>query len=56
MKEVGSILNITTRTGAFHKYKMMQALGSQQVRTWYATRSGTTELLPNAFMLVLTLP
>jgi len=27
MKEVGSILNITTRTGAFHKYKMMQALG-----------------------------
>lgn len=27
MKEVGSILNITSRTVAFHKYKAMEALG-----------------------------
>ena len=27
MKEIGSILNITARTVAFHKYKMMEQLG-----------------------------
>jgi DNA-binding NarL/FixJ family response regulator len=29
MKEVGSILNMTTRTVAFHKYRIMEALGAQ---------------------------
>jgi len=27
MKEIGDILCMTTRTVAFHKYKMMQVLG-----------------------------
>jgi DNA-binding NarL/FixJ family response regulator len=27
MKEVGSVLNLTARTVAFHKYRMMQQLG-----------------------------
>jgi DNA-binding CsgD family transcriptional regulator len=27
MKEVGAILNMTTRTVAFHKYRMMERLG-----------------------------
>ena len=29
MKEVGDILNMTTRTVAFHKYRMMEALGAR---------------------------
>lgn len=29
MKEVGDILNMTPRTVAFHKYKMMEALGTK---------------------------
>jgi DNA-binding NarL/FixJ family response regulator len=29
MKEVGSILNMTTRTVAFHKYRIMDALGAK---------------------------
>jgi DNA-binding NarL/FixJ family response regulator len=28
MKEIGSILNMTTRTVAFHKYRIMGALGA----------------------------
>ena len=27
MKEVGAVLNMTTRTVAFHKYRMMERLG-----------------------------
>jgi DNA-binding CsgD family transcriptional regulator len=27
MKDVGSILNISTRTVAFHKYRIMEILG-----------------------------
>ena len=27
MKEIGSILNMTTRTVAFHKYRIMEELG-----------------------------
>jgi DNA-binding CsgD family transcriptional regulator len=27
MKEIGNVLKMTTRTVAFHKYKMMEALG-----------------------------
>jgi len=29
MKEVGSILNMTTRTVAYHKYRMMEVLGAK---------------------------
>jgi DNA-binding NarL/FixJ family response regulator len=29
MKEVGAILNMTTRTVAFHKYRIMEALGAR---------------------------
>jgi len=29
MKEVGAILNMTTRTVAFHKYRIMEALGAK---------------------------
>jgi len=29
MKEVGDILNMTTRTVAFHKYRMMERLGAR---------------------------
>jgi DNA-binding CsgD family transcriptional regulator len=29
MKEVGSILNMKTRTVAFHKYRIMEALGAR---------------------------
>jgi len=29
MKEVGDILNVTTRTVAFHKYRMMEVLGAK---------------------------
>ena len=29
MKEVGDILNMTTRTVAFHKYRMMESLGAR---------------------------
>ena len=29
MKEVGTILNMTTRTVAFHKYRIMEALGAR---------------------------
>jgi len=29
MKEIGDILNMTTRTVAFHKYRMMQVLGAK---------------------------
>ena len=29
MKEIGSILNMTTRTVAFHKYRIMEALGAR---------------------------
>jgi len=29
MKEVGTILNMTTRTVAFHKYRIMEALGAK---------------------------
>jgi len=29
MKEVGGILNVTTRTVAFHKYRMMEKLGAR---------------------------
>ena len=29
MKEVGSILNMTTRTVAFHKYRIMEVLGTK---------------------------
>jgi DNA-binding NarL/FixJ family response regulator len=29
MKEIGNILNMTTRTVAFHKYRMMEALGAK---------------------------
>jgi DNA-binding NarL/FixJ family response regulator len=29
MKEVGAILNMTTRTVAFHKYRIMEVLGAQ---------------------------
>lgn len=28
MKEIGSILNMTTRTVAFHKYRIMKAVGA----------------------------
>ena len=41
MKEIGAILNMTTRTVAFHKYRMMETLGARSnaelVR--YAVRS-----------------
>jgi regulatory LuxR family protein len=43
MKEVGSILNVTPRTVAFHKYWMMEKLGAKRnaelVR--YAVRNRT---------------
>ena len=46
MKEIGSILNMTTRTVAFHKYRIMGALGAtnsaELVR--YAVRN---HLVPN---------
>jgi DNA-binding CsgD family transcriptional regulator len=29
MKEVGSILNMTTRTVAFHKYRIMEVLDAK---------------------------
>jgi len=29
MKEVGNILNMSTRTVAFHKYRMMEVLGAK---------------------------
>ena len=29
MKEVGDILNMTTRTVAYHKYRMMDVLGAK---------------------------
>jgi DNA-binding NarL/FixJ family response regulator len=29
MKEVASVLNLTTRTVAFHKYRIMEALHAQ---------------------------
>jgi DNA-binding NarL/FixJ family response regulator len=29
MKEVGSVLNVTTRTVAFHKYRIMEVLGAR---------------------------
>ena len=29
MKEIADILNMTTRTVAFHKYRMMEALGAK---------------------------
>ena len=29
MKEVGGILNMTTRTVAYHKYRMMEVLGAK---------------------------
>jgi len=29
MKEVGSILNMSTRTVAFHKYRIMEVLGAK---------------------------
>ncbi|MBV8437822.1 MAG: helix-turn-helix transcriptional regulator [Silvibacterium sp.] len=29
MKEIGGILNMTPRTVAFHKYRMMEALGAR---------------------------
>jgi DNA-binding NarL/FixJ family response regulator len=29
MKEVGAILNMTTRTVAFHKYRIMEVLGAK---------------------------
>jgi DNA-binding NarL/FixJ family response regulator len=32
MKEVGDILNMTPRTVAFHKYRMMEILGRQELR------------------------
>jgi len=28
MKEVGNILNMTTRTGVWHKYRIMEVLGA----------------------------
>ena len=41
MKEVGSILNMTTRTVAYHKYRMMEVLGakSNAELVKYAVRS-----------------
>ena len=41
MKEVGGILNMTTRTVAYHKYRMMEALGakSNAELVKYAVRS-----------------
>ena len=29
MKEVGNILNLTTRTVAFHKYRIMTVIGAK---------------------------
>jgi DNA-binding NarL/FixJ family response regulator len=29
IKEIGGILNVTTRTVAFHKYRIMEALGAK---------------------------
>jgi len=29
MKEIGETLNLTTRTVAFHKYRMMEVLGAK---------------------------
>jgi len=29
MKEVGDLLNMTTRTVAFHKYRIMEVLGAK---------------------------
>jgi DNA-binding CsgD family transcriptional regulator len=29
MKEVGGVLNMTTRTVAFHKYRIMEVLGAK---------------------------
>ena len=28
MKEVGAVLNVATRTVAFHKYRMMERIGA----------------------------
>ena len=42
MKEVGAILDLTTRTVAFHKYRMMEQLGlkSSAELVKFAVRSG----------------
>ena len=29
MKEIGDILNLTSRTVAFHKYRIMEAIGAK---------------------------
>ena len=42
MKEVGDILNMTTRTVAFHKYRIMERLGSPLAPNLCALPSGTT--------------
>ncbi len=44
MKEVGSILNLTTRTVAFHKYRIMEVLGvkSNAELVKYAVRNHMT--------------
>ena len=41
MKEVGGILNMTTRTVAFHKYRIMEVLGvnSNAALVRYAVRN-----------------
>lgn len=44
MKEVGDILNMTTRTVAFHKYRMMEQLGAKSSADLvkYAVRNNMT--------------
>lgn len=45
MKEIGSKLNVATRTVAFHKYRMMESLGikSSAELVRYAVRSHIIE-------------